>query len=109
MNKLLTLLVFIISLLGCQNSMDELNNHINQLVINTNADSEKSLATNLQQYASTHKISYSIEVNSISAPVPLAELDKHMNKPLAVNISTDGSTQQWMPLDNQNIFILLRE
>ena len=89
--------------------MDELNNHINQLVINTNADSEKSLATNLQQYASTHKISYSIEVNSISAPVPLAELDKHMNKPLAVNISTDGSTQQWMPLDNQNIFILLRE
>jgi len=89
--------------------MDELNNHINQLAINKDADSEKSLVTNLQEYASTHKISYGIEVNSISAPVPLAELDKHMDKPLAVNISTDDTTQQWMPLDNQNIYILLRE
>ena len=109
MNKYLTLLLLSILVNGCQSPMNELNSHIKQLTTNTNTESEKSLAINLQKYASTHKISYGIEINSISAPIPMAELDKHINKPLIVNISTDDSTHQWKPLDNQNIYILLRE
>lgn len=53
-------------------------------------------------------ITIGISENNIE--IPLQGLGEKLNADLTVNISfDDGSSFKWKPLDNQNIFLLLRE
>ncbi len=58
-------------------------------------------------------LTYSLEVKDLdsSLPVRLDELEQAMNKKLNVTISVSGSNYKtiWKPVDNSNIFILLRD
>ena len=108
MNKLF-LCLLLITTAGCNNNMDELNSHINNLVTNTDNAVEQSLVTKIQSFASSQKTSYGIEVSDNGLAVPMAELDKHIKMPLVVTITAGDSENKWKPLDNQNIYILLRE
>ncbi len=51
-----------------------------------------------------------IGISENEMEIPVQELGEKLNSDLTVNISfDDGGSFDWNPLDNQNIFLLLRE
>jgi len=107
------LLSLTILIAGCDNKMDLIKKHINNLVENTEQENEKKLATELNNYSTDNHISYSLKFKKDDAAsfMNASDLDKNMNKKLNVVIKINSGNwhTNWKPIDNKNIFILLRE
>ena len=101
-------LTFLIS--GCDNKMDLMKKHINSLAQNTDSSIEKKLATELNNYSVDNHISYSLEITGDNnTSINISDLETSLNKKLNVNIKVGEITETWIPTDNKNIHILLRE
>ena len=67
----------------------------------------------LENFVSTIKSKnapITIGISESGIEIPVQEVGGKLNSDLTVSISfDDGSSFKWNPLDNQNIFLLLRE
>lgn len=111
--KLLIFLVFGLTLIGCETNMDNFKQYIDRLTTSDSGSSEQQSAVMLNDYATEQHISYSLEIRrrTDSSIVGMGELDKALGDELSVTISVTGNEIEaiWKPIDNKNIFILLRE
>ncbi|MCW8901440.1 MAG: hypothetical protein OQK75_11800 [Gammaproteobacteria bacterium] len=90
--------------------MDLMKKHISILAHNTESTIEKKLATELNNYSVDNHISYSLEITDDNdTSINILDLEKSMNKKLNVNIKVGEVTGTWIPIDNKNIYLLLRE
>ncbi|GMR15769.1 MAG: hypothetical protein BMS9Abin31_0059 [Gammaproteobacteria bacterium] len=69
----------------------------------------KKNATALNDFSLNNKISYTLGVTIDSKSVNISDLDKNMNEKLKVTVETGDLSEVWIPIDNKNIYILLRE
>lgn len=111
--KLLIFLVFGLTLIGCETNMDNFKQHIDRLTTSDSGSSEQQNAVALNDYATEQHISYSLEIRrrTDSSLITMGELDKVLGDELNVAISVNDNEVKaiWKPIDNNNIFILLRE
>lgn len=115
MNKLKNLIVILVALFlfGCNTEINTFEQQVGKLQASTSSASELQNATALNNYATDEHLSYTLEINDLesSSPVRVDELEQTMSKKLSVTISVSENDFQaiWQPVDNNNIFILLRE
>ena len=110
MKKLLLITLCLIPLVtGCKNKMDELNQNITNLTKSMNATKEKNNAITLNNFSINNHISYSLEITSDDKTINIADLNKNINNKLKVTIKAGKLSEIWAPIDNNNIYILLRE
>jgi len=111
MKKLMFITLCLISLIsGCDNKMDLIKKHITNLSKSTDSTVEKNNATILNDFALDHHVAYSLEITKDnSAAIKITDLDKNMNENLKIVIKSGGLSETWAPVDNKNIYILLRE
>lgn len=89
--------------------MDRLDSHLNKLVKNTDPALEMVLVSQLHDFVSSHHTPLNIQISHKEHLIPLDEIDKYSSSTLVVTITANDTEEQWQPLDNQNIYILLRE
>lgn len=115
MNKLKNLIVILVALFlfGCNTEINTFEQHVGKLQASTSSASELQNATALNDFAADKHLSYNLEIKDLetSSPVRIDELEQAMSKKLSVTISVSESDFHaiWQPVDNSNIFILLRE
>ena len=114
MNRIIvTALSLGLFLLGCKTEMKNFTQYVENLQASTSSTSELQNATALNDFAADKHLSYNLEIKDLetSSPVRIDELEQAMSKKLSVTISVSESDFQaiWQPVDNSNIFILLRE
>ncbi len=115
--KLIPLIILSLSLClclcGCKTEIRNFEQQIENLQASTSSTGELQNASALSDYATDEHLSYSLEIKDLdtSSPIRMDELEQAMSKKLSVTISVSESDFQaiWMPVDNSNIFILLRE
>lgn len=109
----LTILILFLFLSGCTTDIKTFDQHFKNLQASTSSTSELQNATALNDYATDEHLSYALEIKDVetSSPIRMDELEQAMSKKLSVTISVSESDFQaiWKPVDNSNIFILLRE
>jgi predicted DNA binding CopG/RHH family protein len=100
-------------LFGCKTGINNFNQHLKNLQASASSTSELQSATALSNYATDEHLSYTLEIKDLetSSPIRMDELEQVMSKKLSVTISVSESDFEaiWKPVDNSNIFILLRE
>ena len=95
---------------GCDNKMDLIKEHINNLTQSTDSIIEKDNAIALNDFSFDNHISYSLAVmKDKNTSLNISDLNKSMNEVLKVTIKVGELSKTWMPVDNKNIYILLRE
>lgn len=111
MKKITLITLCLFSLItGCDNKMDLIKKHINNLTHSTERVAENNNATALNDFSLDNHISYSLGITKDNnAPVNISDLDKNMNEVLKVTIKVGELSETWKPVDNKNIYILLRE
>ena len=103
-------LCLILLITGCDNKMDLIKKHITNLTQSLDIVSEKNNAEMLNNFSLDNNISYSLDItNNNNIAVNISDLEKNMNKKLHINIKVGEVTLIWTPVDNKNIYILLRE
>ncbi len=114
-NRLKYSVVILVALFvsGCTTEINNFIQHVETLQASTSSTSELQNATALNDYATDEHLSYTLEIKDLETALPIRmnELEQVMNKKLSVIISVSESDFQavWKPVDNSNIFILLRE
>jgi predicted DNA binding CopG/RHH family protein len=109
----LIILSFSLCLCGCKTEIRNFEQQVENLQASTSSTRELQNATALNDYATDEHLSYSLEIKDLetSSPIRMDELEQAMSKKLSVTISLSESDFEaiWKPVDNSNIFILLRE
>ena len=102
-------LFFVLS--GCSSDLKTIEDKLTNLTTSTDVASEKINAENFNEYAGDNKVGYSLEVKNNGGTVDIHNLQDNINEPLDVIISIENGELQssWKPLDNKNIYILMRE
>jgi len=108
---LINLAFFFFMLTGCSGDMKTVEDKLKSLTTSVDAASEKINAEKLNEYAANNKVRYSLEVKKNGVTVDIHNIQNNINDPLEVIITIqDGKPQtSWKPLDNTNIYILMRE
>jgi len=111
MKKIIFITLCLIPLItGCDNKMDLINKHITNLSKSTDSAVEKNNATTLNDFSLDNYVTYSLEITkNNSTPIKISDLDNSMDEKLKVIIKTNDLSETWAPIDNKNIYILLRE
>ena len=113
MKNLIVLVGFIFLLSGCNNAMNELQIKIEDLIASSEASDEKNNAEILNDYSNDNHVAYQLEIKNAvdSSLIEISSLSDHMNEKINVTISIDENSWHafWSPVDNNNIYILLRE
>lgn len=110
MKKTIFIMLCLISLIsGCDNKMDLLKKQINDLTQSTNSAVEKNNAVALNEFSQNNNISYSLDIMKNNKSLNISDLDKNLNETLKIMIKSGDLIQIWVPIDNKNIYILLRE
>ena len=116
MNKIqysVAVLAVVLSLFGCKTEMKNFTQYVKNLQTSASSTSELQNATALNDFAADKHLSYNLEIKDLetSSHVRMDELEQSMGKELSVTISVSEHDFQaiWQPVDNSNIFILLRE
>lgn len=89
--------------------MDLIETHINNLTQSSDANIEKNHATTLNDFSTSNHISYGLSISEDDKPINIADLEKNIDKKLKITIEVGEVSKIWTPLDNNNIYILLRE
>ncbi len=89
--------------------MDLLKKQINYLTQSTSSSAEKNNAVVLNEFSQDNNISYSLSIMKKNKSLNISDLDKNLNEKLKVIIKSGDLIQSWEPIDNNNIYILLRE
>ena len=89
--------------------MDELNQNITSLTKSTDATTEKNNAITLNRFSINNHISYSLEIANKNKAINIVDLNKNINNKLKVTIKAGGLSEEWTPIDNNNIYILIGE
>jgi len=90
--------------------MDLIEKHINNLSKSTDSAVEKNNATTLNNFSLDNHVAYSLEITkNNSTPIKISDLDSSMSEKLKVTIKAGDLSETWAPIDNENIYILLRE
>ncbi len=109
----LTILILSLFLSGCETDIETFDQYLKTLQASTSSTVELQNATALNDYATDEHLSYTLEIKDLetSSPIRMDELEQVMSKKLTVTISVSESDFEaiWKPVDNSNIFILLRE
>lgn len=109
----LTTLLLSIFLTGYQADIKTFEQHLKNLQASTSSTSGLKNANALNDYATDQHLSYSLEIKDLetSSPIRMDELEQVMSKKLSVTFSVSERDFKavWKPVDNSNIFILLRE
>jgi hypothetical protein len=111
--KFLVFCIIGLALTGCATDMNDFEQYMHKLQASTSSASEYENAVALNNYATEQHLSYSLKIrkHSDSAVIGMDELDKVIGSELSVVISLSKNSSQavWEPVDNSNIFVLLRE
>lgn len=91
--------------------MGLLETHINNLTQSSDANIEKNNATTLNDFSTGNHISYGLSVfkDDDDKAINIADLEKNIDEKLKITIKAGDFSKVWSPLDNNNIYILLRE
>ena len=90
--------------------MDLIKKHITNLSESTDSTVEKNNATTLNDFSLNNHVAYSLEImKDNSTSVKTSDLDNSINEKLKVVIKANDVSEIWVPVDNKNIYILLRE
>ena len=111
MNKIILILITLTALLtGCKSEMKQIEKIANSIVTSETAQQEKVNLNKFTQIIKDSKTSYSVGLLYEGLEVPLSSLEEKMDISVIVNITlATGKIYKWHPVDNQNIYLLLRE
>lgn len=111
--SLFYLSLFTLFLYGCENSGNRMHKYATELSISKTATEEHQNALTLQRFIQKEHYPFSIELflQGLGKQVMTSEIQKYRLEALVVIISTTDNQKEvaWKPIDNNNIFILLRE
>ena len=111
MKKLLLFVIITVGILtGCNEDMSN-NIELAEKIGQANTPHEEAeLLEEFLEVLKNQGTPITVEVKDNDVVIPIQELESKLNSNLIVNISfDDGSSIEWKPLDNKNIYLLLRE
>ena len=104
---------FIYFFFSDNSEMKVIEEYVAKLEASKNASIEGENATALSNYALENKVAYSVEIRNLETnlEVDVEDINKHIMDNLEVIVSLDEERYKgfWNPVDNKNIYILLRE
>lgn len=111
MRAFIVILVVAASLLiGCEGNMSNNSKVVEKLNSATTPLGEVEILEEVISALKNKNIPITISISETGIEVPVQEVGGKLNSDLTVTISfDDGGSFVWKPLDNKNIYLLLRE
>lgn len=108
--KLILLSTILVVLTGCNSEMNEIN-RITKVISESSVANEETInIEKLMHVVKENESPITVELYENGVEVPISHISKYMEKKLVVKVGfTNGSIFEWTPINNNNIYILLRE
>ncbi|MCP4320578.1 MAG: hypothetical protein GY951_01560 [Psychromonas sp.] len=108
--KLILLSIIVVVLTGCNSEMNAINRITKDISKSTVANEETINVEKLAHAVKENESPVTVELYENGTEVSISNISKYMESKLVVKVGfTNGSIFEWTPIDNNNIYILLRE
>jgi len=108
--KILFALLLMGSIAGCNPDMSNIHEITKEIERSSTTSQESELIEKLLTELRNQNIPVTIEVTNIDQDIPVQDIANNIESNLTVKVSfDDGNIFEWEPLDNNNIYLLLRE
>jgi len=108
--KLIILSALVVMLTGCNSEMTEINRITKEITQSTAPNEETIHVENLMHAIKENEAPITVELYENGKEVSISKISEHMESKFVVIVGfSNGSIFEWTPINNNNIFILLRE